>query len=224
MSDDDVSSIMKKLDAPLFSKTETIVDLPGDYEVSRRKVGVGEVAVDAQHHSVQDATPKGGIDAVITPTSQRAAQSDFTIVRDGASRVRSSVRVLLDAGKITRAESRAAERWYRDHALAVHRARDTSRSGGNGESGSFEDALVSASMNYRAAEAAIGSRAQYMLVLSVAHGFSFRQIGAEIGRESREIAGAVEAALCRLAEHYARVDGACVGPESRIRAGFAEGV
>jgi hypothetical protein len=124
----------------------------------------------------------------------------------GRQQVARPVLALRDSGKIGDAEVTAAERFYRDFALAMFGARDSERAGGGGGQQGFSAAVLDAMTGYRRAAQAIGIRSDALLRLVVVEEMSCRALAERMKTTHDHVSGRIAQVLEVLADHYARAD------------------
>ena len=126
-------------------------------------------------------------------------------VVDSVQRVCDGVARLAKTGKIGAGEVLAAERWYRDYALAVMGVFDAppGASSGGGDAHTAGFARAKAAHAFREALAAVGREGGDILRMFVVDGWTMAGVGVVLGMDRMAAAGAVVVTLRRLAEHYA---------------------
>jgi hypothetical protein len=123
----------------------------------------------------------------------------------GGERVSSTLRKLRESGKIGDAEVWAAERFYRDTALAEG-ARDPEAKGSGGGMQAYSAAQLDAVTGCRRVVEMLGPWAEGLLRLAVVDEASCRAIAERTGTNDQFIGGMLSAALRFLAHHYTVAD------------------
>ena len=165
-------------------------------------------------------------DEIRTPRDAAPAErwqhgTDAEVV-EGRQQIARPVLALRKSGRIGDAEVEAAGRFYRDYALGMHGARDSTASGSGGGAQGFSAAMIDALTGYRAACQALGNYHTDLLRVVVVEECSISSTAGRSARERERAAQRVAEALKALADHYANADGARPGKASPIRAIFVD--